>query len=264
MTTPTLARGQAQHHRASAELPVALITGAGKRLGATMARHFHQQGYRVAIHYRSARREAADLVNECRQQRADSAIALQADLADIAALQRLPQRVIAAFGRLDLLINNASSFFPTPLGSVNESQWDRLLDSNVKGPFFLSQACLPQLREQRGCIINIVDIHADRPLRNHPAYCIAKAGLVMMTKALALEASPSVRVNAIAPGAILWPAEDSQQLTEESRRQILARIPLGERGEPADIARTAWFLATQAPYITGQIISVDGGRTAMG
>ena len=241
--------------------PVVLITGAARRLGAAMARHFHSQGYRVAIHYRHSRGEAAALAAELCAARPHSAVALPADLADLAALTALPALVQAAFGRLDVLINNASSFFPTPLGQVDERQWDALVDSNLKGPFFLSQACLPPLRACGGSIINLIDIHAERPLRDHTVYCLAKAGLAMIPRALALEASPEVRANGIAPGAMLWP-ESAPQSPEQAA--ILARIPQGRCGQPLDIAQTAWFLATQAPYVTGQIIAVDGGRSTAG
>lgn len=241
--------------------PVALITGAARRLGAAMARHFHGHGYRIAIHYRQSRGEAEALAAELCRTRPQSAIALTADLSDLQAVTGLPGRVQAAFGRLDVLINNASSFFPTPLGSVDERQWDALVDSNLKGPFFLSQACLPLLGEVGGSIVNIIDIHAERPLRDHAVYCLAKAGLAMLTRVLALEASPGVRVNGVAPGAILWP-EAGPGAAEQAA--VLARVPLGRCGSPADIARAAWFLAAEAPYVTGQIIAVDGGRSGAG
>jgi pteridine reductase len=239
---------------------VVLITGAAQRVGAAMARHFHQQGFRVAIHYRESRSAADALVAELCRLRDGSAIGLAASLGDIATLEPMVEQLLARWGRLDVLINNASSFYPTPLGQVDEGQWQDLMNSNLKGPFFLSQACLPALRANHGCIINMVDIHADRPLLNHPVYCIAKAGLAMLTASLAREASPAVRVNGISPGAILWPAGGTE-IPAQDKQSILDKVPLGRRGEAADIARTAWFLATQAPYITGQIIAVDGGRS---
>ena len=239
---------------------VVLITGAAHRLGAALARHFHGQGFRVAIHYRESRSAADTLVAELCRLRDDSAIGLAASLGDIAAIESMVGQLLARWGRLDVLINNASGFYPTPLGQVDEDQWQDLMNSNLKGPFFLSQACLPALRASQGCIINMVDIHANRPLLKHPIYCIAKAGLAMLTESLALEASPTVRVNGIAPGAILWPAGDTA-IPAQDKQKILDKIPLGRRGEAADIARAAWFLATQAPYITGQIITVDGGRS---
>jgi pteridine reductase len=239
---------------------VVLITGAAHRVGASVARHFHRQGFRVAIHYHQSRSAADALVAELCRLRDDSAIGLAAALGDIAAIESMVEQLVARWGRLDVLINNASSFYPTPLGQVDEGQWQDLINSNLKGPFFLSQSCLPALRASHGCIINMVDIHARRPLLNHPVYCIAKAGLAMLTESLALEASPTVRVNGIAPGAILWPAGDAA-ISAQDKQSILEKIPQGRRGEAADIARTAWFLATQAPYITGQIIAVDGGRS---
>jgi pteridine reductase len=241
---------------------VALITGAAHRLGAATARYFHQRGFRVAIHYNSSGDAARALVAELCQQRGGSALALGADLGDSAALAPLAQQLLKHWGRLDVLINNASQFYPTPLGQVDEAQWNALIDSNLKGPFFLSQACLPALRTTRGCIINLVDIHAQRPLAGHSVYCVAKAGLAMLTQSLAREASSEVRVNGISPGAILWP-EGEATPTAGDKEDILARIPLGRCGEPGDIARTAWFLASEAPYISGQIIAVDGGRSVV-
>ncbi len=241
---------------------VALITGAAHRLGAATARYFHQRGFRVAIHYNSSGDAARALAAELCQQRCDSALALGAALGDTAALAALAQLLLKHWGRLDVLINNASQFYPTPLGQVDDAQWNALIDSNLKGPFFLSQACLPALRTTRGCIINLVDIHAQRPLAGHSVYCAAKAGLAMLTQALAREASPEVRVNGISPGAILWP-EGEATPDADDKQDVLARIPLGRCGEPGDIARTAWFLASEAPYISGQIIAVDGGRSVV-
>lgn len=246
-----------------AKQQVALITGAAHRLGAATARYFHQRGFRVAIHYNNSRDAARALAAELCQQRADSAVALGAALGDSAALATLARQLLDHWGRLDVLINNASQFCPTPVGQVDEAQWNALMDSNLKGPFFLSQACLPALRANSGCIINLVDIHAQRPLAGHSVYCTAKAGLAMLTQSLAREASPEVRVNGISPGAILWPEGETAPGASD-KQQILARIPLGRCGEPDDIARTAWFLATEAPYISGQIIAVDGGRSVVG
>jgi pteridine reductase len=237
-----------------------LITGAAQRVGATMARYFHSRGFRVAIHYHTSRDAAQALAAELCRARPDSAIALTAALGDIAALEAMVQHLLAHWGRLDVLINNASGFYPTPLGEVSESQWQDLMDSNLKGPFFLAQACLQALRASRGCIVNLVDIHADRPLPRHSVYCIAKAGLAMLTQSLARECGPAVRVNSISPGAILWPT-GAAALAAASKQAILDKIPLARSGEPEDLARTAWFLATQAPYITGQNIAVDGGRS---
>ncbi len=246
-----------------AKQQVALITGAAHRLGAATARYFHQRGFRVAIHYNNSRDAARALAAELCQQRADSAVALGAALGDSAALATLARQLLDHWGRLDVLINNASQFCPTPVGQVDEAQWNALMDSNLKGPFFLSQACLPALRANSGCIINLVDIHAQRPLAGHSVYCTAKAGLAMLTQSLAREASPEVRVNGISPGAILWPEGETAPGASD-KQQILARVPLGRCGEPDDIARTAWFLATESPYISGQIIAVDGGRSVVG
>ena len=247
-----------------AEAPkVLLITGAAHRLGAATARHFHQRGFRVAIHYHQSGASARALATELNQLRVNSAVALGAALGDSAALAVMARQLLDHWERLDVLINNASRFYPTPVGQVDETQWNALMDSNLKGPFFLSQACLGALQVQHGCIINLVDIHAQRPLAGHSIYCAAKAGLAMLTQALALEAGPGVRVNGIAPGAILWPEGESAPGTS-AKQDILARIPLGRCGEPEDIARTAWFLATEAPYINGQIIAVDGGRSVAG
>jgi pteridine reductase len=241
---------------------VALLTGAAHRLGAATARHFHRRGFRVAIHYHRSEEAARALAAELCQQRADSALALRAALGDVTALEAMARDLLDHWGRLDVLVNNASGFYPTPLGTVDEPQWNDLMDSNLKGPFFLSQACLPALRENGGCIINMVDIHGQRPLAGHSVYCIAKAGLAMLTESLAREAAPEVRVNGIAPGAILWPQATATN-GEPDKQEILGKVPLGRCGEPADIARTAWFLATEAPYISGQIIAVDGGRSAV-
>lgn len=241
---------------------VVLVTGAAHRLGAATARYFHQRGFQVALHYRSSAEAARNLAAELCRQRPDSALALPAALGETDALAAMAQQTLDCWGRLDVLINNASGFYPTPLGQVDEVQWNDLMDSNLKGPFFLSQACLPALRLSRGCIINMVDIHAQRPLAGHSVYCIAKAGLAMLTTSLAREASPEVRVNGISPGAILWPDPNAASETPD-KQQILAKIPLARCGEPADIARTAWFLATDAPYINGQIIAVDGGRSVV-
>lgn len=240
------------------ETKVALITGAAKRLGATTASVLHAAGYRVIVHYRSATTEAVALVETLNASRADSAIALQADLTDSGALNQLATRAQQHWGRLDVLINNASAFYPTPVGQIREQDWDLLVGSNLKAPLFLSQQLAPELQHRRGCIINMVDIHAERPLPNHSVYCLAKAGLVALTKSLAFELGPELRVNAVAPGAILWP-ESSEE--DEERRKILERIALQRAGKPMDIARTILFLVDDAPYITGQVIPVDGGRT---
>lgn len=238
------------------ETPVALITGAAQRIGAELARTLHQRGYRVLIHYRSSATEAERIAAELNAGRADSAATLRAALDDADAVAALAAAALARWERLDVLINNASSFYPTAWGKATVDDWDALIGSNLKGAFFLTQALLPALAARRGCVINLIDIFAQQPLPDHPLYCMAKAGLAMMTKSLARDCGDSVRINGIAPGAILWP---EPPLSPEQQAQMLARIPCGRIGEPADIARTALFLIEDAPYINGQIIAVDGG-----
>ncbi len=238
---------------------VALVTGGAHRIGAEIARSLHRQGAQVVLHYRRSQDDAEALKREMEASRPDSVTLIQADLSATGDLPGLIDTIKQRAGGLDVLVNNASSFYPTPLGTVSEAQWDDLIGSNLKGPFFLSQAAAPLLSERQGCIVNLVDIHADRPLKGHPVYSMAKAGVASMTRALARELAPQVRVNGVAPGAILWP---EQGLGESAKREILDRIALGRPGEPADIARTVLFLIKDAPYITGQIIAVDGGRSA--
>lgn len=236
---------------------VALITGAAQRVGAEIARELHRSGMRVVIHYRASADAALTLQEELLAVRPDSAALLRADLLDTAALPALVAAAERQWGRLDALINNASSFYPTAIGAITETQWDDLVGSNLKAPLFLSQAAAPLLAAQQGNIVNIVDIHAERPLKGYPLYCAAKAGLAMLTKALARELAPAIRVNAVAPGAILWPA----QASEETRRAIVARTALKRQGQPRDVARAVRFLIHEAEYMTGQIITVDGGRS---
>ncbi|MBT8422667.1 MAG: pteridine reductase [Gammaproteobacteria bacterium] len=236
----------------------ALITGAAKRVGASIAQTLHANGANIAVHYGSSSADADALVDELNNTRADSAFAIQADIRDSSALPALVANVIQHSGRLDILINNASTFYPTPLDEVTEADWDDLLGTNLKAPLFLSQAAAPHLRKTGGQIINIVDIHARRPLKNHPVYGPAKAGLEMLTRSLAKDLAPEIRVNGISPGAILWP-EDG--MPDSAKASIVKQIPLGRVGEPADIARTALFLIKDAPYITGHVIAVDGGRS---
>ncbi len=240
--------------------PVALLTGAARRIGATTARTLHEAGYRVVIHYRGSREDAEALRDELNARRPDSALALQADLSQLEDIEQLAQDALKQWGRIDALVNNASSFYPTPVGEASEEQWNDLMNSNLKAPFFLAQALAESLRENRGAIITIADIHAERPLKNHPIYCAAKAGNVMLTKSLARELAPEVRVNGIAPGAILWPEQEAE-LDDKSKAKVLDRVPLKRPGDPQDIADTILFLLTKAPYITGQIIAVDGGRS---
>lgn len=239
---------------------VVLITGAAKRVGAAIAQHCHQLGMRLAIHYRESAQHASTLCTNFNQQRKNSAIALKADLCDTDKLEGLIAQVLGEWGQLDVLINNASSFYPVPLAKVTSKEWEELMTSNLKAPFFLSQLAAPHLKQQKGCIINLVDIQARRPLKNYSVYCIAKAGLVMLTKSLAKELGPEIRVNAIAPGIVLWP-DDETEFNEALREKIIARNVLKRAGTPQDIAKTAIFLINYANFITGQIIAVDGGRS---
>ncbi|CAI8803868.1 pteridine reductase [Methylococcus capsulatus] len=240
---------------------VALITGAARRVGAAIAAHLHDQGYRIIVHYHRSETDAATLCDDLNRRRNDSAAAIGADLLVLEALEPLVAAAARRWGRLDALVNNASVFYPTPMGSVTSQQWDELLGSNLRAPFFLVQHALPWLSANRGCVVNLVDIHADRPLKNHPAYSIAKAGLVALTRSLAKELAPAIRVNAVAPGAILWPEQGTDA---DVQAEILNRIPLGRPGTPLDVAKAvAWFL-DQAPYVTGQVLAVDGGRSLFG
>lgn len=235
----------------------ALITGAAARLGRAIARELHRD-HRVIIHYRSSAVAAQRLADELNSARPDSAVALHSDLAGAADCARLAEQALKQWGGVDILVNNASAFFPTPVGSATEEHWDQLVGSNLKAPFFLSQALAESLARDNGCIVNMADIHAERPMPHHPIYCAAKAGLVMLTKSLALELAPKVRVNAVAPGAILWPEQET--VDDSAKAKILERIPLARTGDAGDIARTVRFLVCDAPYISGQVIAVDGGR----
>jgi pteridine reductase len=234
----------------------ALVTGAANRLGAQIARTLHQNGANLIIHYRSSETAARQLVQELNIVRADSAISIAADLSIGHEIESLATAAITAFDGIDLLVNNASSFYPTKFGEISESQWLDLMASNLKAPLFLSQACYPSLKDKAGCIINMLDIYATKPLQQHSLYCCAKAANQMLVKSLALELSPEVRVNGIAPGAILWPEDDDDI---ERQQALLKKIPLKRNGTPQSIADTVLFLATN-DYITGEIIRVDGGR----
>ena len=236
----------------------ALITGAARRIGATIASRLHEEGATVAIHYRGSAQAATALRDQLNAGRENSAEIFQANLNDDQQLDALVQNVVQWSGRIDVLINNASTFYPTPMGTVTSKQWDDLVGSNLRAPLFLSQAAMPALKSAGGCIVNIVDIHAQRPLRNHVVYGAAKAGLAMLTRSLAKDLAPEIRVNGVAPGAILWPEDD---MTSETKEKILEQVPLGRQGLPADIADAVIFLARDARYVTGQIISVDGGRS---
>jgi pteridine reductase len=235
-----------------------LITGAAKRIGAACARTLHSQGYNVFLHYHNSVTQATLLCDELNLQRVNSAKIMAADLLSLAQIQHLAQQACAAWNGIDVLINNASVFYPQTIANVSEANWDEIQNCNLKAPFFLAQALANSLAERNGCIINIIDIHAERGLKGYPVYSLSKAGLAGMTKILAKELAPKIRVNGIAPGAIVWP---EQELSSDNKNEILQRIALGRAGELDDIAKTVAFLCNDAKYITGQIINVDGGRT---
>lgn len=234
-----------------------LITGAARRVGAVLARAFHAAGANLMLHYLHSAGEARQLAQQLNGERPGSVALVQADLLQTARLPMLIETAIAAFGRLDLLINNASTFYPTPVGEITEKDWDSLLGTNLKAPLFLTQAAAPALRAARGLVLNIADIHGLRPLRRYPAYSVAKSALIMLTKALARELAPEVRVNAIAPGPVMWPEDANTQLQSRIIEHTLLKRP----GSPEDVARAALFFATGAPYVTGQVLAVDGGRS---
>jgi pteridine reductase len=238
-----------------------LITGSARRLGAAMARRLHAAGADVAIHYRSSSSDADALVDQLNAARPGSAVALQADLLDLGSLPGLVGHVTGTFGRLDILVNNASTFYPTPVGEITAAQFDDLVGTNLRAPLFMSQAAAPQLRLHEGLILNMVDIHGSRPLKRHPVYSAAKAGLIMLTRSLARELAPQVRVNAIAPGPVMWPEGG---LDPDLKKKILERTALRRPGSPEDIARAALFFAAEAPYVTGQVLAIDGGRSLGG
>lgn len=239
---------------------VVLITGGARRVGAASARLLHAAGARLMVHYRSSAADARALQAELNALRPDSVALIQADLLDIGGLPALINQTVATFGGLDVLLNNASSFHPTPVGDITEKDWVDLMGSNLKAPLFLSQAAAPELRKRRGCIINITDIHAERPMKSYVVYSVAKAGLVGLTKSLARELAPEIRVNGIAPGPIAWP-EDDPNFDEVSRQRIVSHTMLKHAGEPNDIALAVRFFAKDAPFVTGQILAVDGGRS---
>jgi pteridine reductase len=238
----------------------ALVTGAAKRIGAVIASTLHEAGANVAIHYNRSAKEADQLAAELNRRRPQSAFAVSADMLDIGSVERMAQQVLDRIGsgKLDVLVNNASNFYPTPIGTITVEQWQDLMGSNLKAPLFLSQALLPALRAARGVIINIVDVHSQRPLRDHAVYGAAKAGLAMLTRSLAKDLGPHIRVNGVSPGAILWPDEG---MSDALRAGIIKQTALKRSGEPEDIANTVLFLVRDAPYVTGQIIAVDGGRS---
>lgn len=241
----------------SSPRPVAFVTGAAKRIGAVIARHLHAAGHDLVLHYRSSAQPMQALLADLNAQREHSAIAVQADLAEVDAIPGLVQAAIQHYGRLDVLVNNASGYYATPLGSTTPADWEALFASNARAPFFLAQAAAPHLRRARGAIVNIVDIYAERPLPGYPVYCMAKAALAMMTRALAVELGPEVRVNGIAPGNILW-SENPEKA--ETLAIVEARTTLRRQGTPEDIAEMVLHLCTSG-YVSGQIIAVDGGRS---
>jgi pteridine reductase len=239
---------------------VALITGGARRVGAAICRRLHAGGVNLMVHYRRSAEEARALQAELNALRAESVALVQADLLHMPALPEMVAETVRRFGRLDILINNASSFFPSPVGEITEHEWDDLIGTNLKTPLFLSQAAAPHLRRNHGCIVNIVDIHADRPMRNYLVYSTAKGGLLALTRSLACDLAPEVRVNGVSPGIIMWP-EDERWADELARQRLIQTTLLKRVGDPDDIARTVGFLVFDAPYITGQIIPVDGGRS---
>jgi pteridine reductase len=235
-----------------------LITGGAKRVGAAICRRLHQAGANLMLHYRSSAGEARLLQAELNHVRPNSVALIQADLLDLGKLPSLVEQTLATFGRLDGLVNNASSFYATPVGEITGPDWEDLIGTNVRAPLFLSQAAAPALKRTQGAIVNITDIHAARPLKSYVVYSTAKSGLVGLTRSLARELAPDVRVNAVAPGPILWPDDD--QFDELSRQRIISATPLRREGTPDDIARTVHFLLAEAPFVTGETINVDGGR----
>ena len=237
---------------------VVLITGGAKRVGAAICRRMHASGANLMLHYRASGGEARLLQAELNHARPNSVALIQADLLDTGKLPSLVDQTVHTFGRLDWLINNASSFFPTPVGEIGIDNWNDLIGTNLQAPLFLAQAAAPALRKAAGAIVNIADIHADRPLKSYVVYSITKAGLIGLTRSLARELAPEVRVNAVAPGPVLWP--DNESFDELSRQRIISHTPLKREGTPEDIAGAVHYLLVEANYVTGQTINVDGGR----
>lgn len=240
--------------------PVALITGAARRIGAVIARHLHGAGYCVVLHHRQSGAAVAELQAELERERPGSTLVLQAELSEFDRLPEMVAKAIGRFGRLDALVNNASAFYPTPIGVVTPAMWDDLFAANARAPFFLSQAAAPHLKSSRGAIVNLLDIHAERPLKQHTVYVMAKAALEMMTLSLARELAPEVRVNAVAPGAVLWPEHGK---SEAEKLALMQATPLGRAGTPLEVAEAVRWLLMDASYCTGQVIRVDGGRAIM-
>lgn len=238
--------------------PVALITGSAKRVGAAIARQLHADGYDLALHYRNSEAQMRALVAELEALRPDSVLSIQADLSDFDRLAEIVAQSVGRFGRLDALVNNASAYYATPIGKTTPQQWDELFASNARAPFFLAQAAAPHLRASRGAIVSLADIYAERPLHGHTVYCMAKAALVMMTKALARELGPEVRVNAVAPGNVLW---SENPVKAETLDVLRDRTALQRQGSPEDIVSAVRWLLTGNSYITGQVVAIDGGRS---
>jgi len=240
---------------------VALVTGGAHRLGAAIARALHEQGMKLVIHYHASEAAAHQLQKDLQAKRPDSVMLVRGDLRNDDKLYRnLIFETVESFDRLDVLVNNAARFYETPIGSVSEEQWDDIMSTNLRAPFFLAQAAAPHLKKTGGCVVNISDLYADRPLSNYPLYCMSKAGLAMMTRSLARELAPEVRVNAVAPGAVLWPEKG---LDEMSKQRIISRTLLKRSGQPEDIAGAVLYLVRDAVYTTGQVLSVDGGRSVV-
>jgi pteridine reductase len=251
--------GTTSHHSSTALAgKTVLITGGARRVGAALARALHAVGANLVIHYRSSRKDAAALATELNSARTRSTALVEADLLDVSGHAALIDAASHAFGQLDVLINNASTFYPTPVGDITEQDWNDLLGTNLKAPLFLAQAAAPALRLTHGLILNLADIHGTRPLRRYTTYCVAKAGLIMLTKSLARELGPHVRVNAIAPGPVMWPEDRTDKALQ---KKIIDRTLLKRSGSPEDVARAAVFFCADAPYVTGQILAVDGGRS---
>ena len=238
---------------------VVLVTGGAKRVGAAIVRRLHREGADVMLHYRGSEREANALRSELNAARENSVALVQADLLDLAGLAEIVRNAVNRFDRLDALVNNASAFFPTPVGEMTQATWESLIGTNLRAPLFLSQAAAPHLKKTNGAIVNITDIHAERPLKNYVIYSIAKAGLAGLTRSLARELGPEVRVNGVAPGPIAWPEDGS--FDEVARQRVISNTILKRTGDPDDIARAVYFLIAEAPYVTGQVMAVDGGRS---
>jgi len=241
---------------------VVMITGAARRIGAEIACFLHEQGLNIILHYHTSQKEISELCNKLNYLRANSAVTLSADLSQNISFPLLIKKAIESWNRLDVLINNAAYFIPTPMGKVSEREWDSLLNINLKAPFFLSQAAAPYLKKQQGCIINMGDIHGERPMHHYPAYSISKAGLLMLTKTLARELAPHIRVNTISPGPTIWP-EGKNKLSAATKKEILRKNILNQQGDPILIAKTAYFLINDASHMTGQNIILDGGRSIL-